>query len=121
MSDRRALRLGKFQGQDLDLKMKRPDMSKPFSERTEDEQKQVRLWHATVAYARHIVRQSKVDARVKASRAAKKGILTKTPCACGSTATEGHHEDYSKPLEVVWMCRQCHCALHAERKRAASR
>ena len=25
---------------------------------------------------------------------------------------EAHHEDYKKPLKVVWMCRQCHVAYH---------
>ena len=25
---------------------------------------------------------------------------------------EGHHPSYDHPLEVVWMCRQCHRDLH---------
>ncbi len=28
---------------------------------------------------------------------------------------EAHHEDYSRPLEVIWICRQCHIKLHRKK------
>lgn len=46
---------------------------------------------------------------------------------CGCTCTpHGHHDDYSKPLEVRWLCRPCHLNLHyklrlAQRKQLISR
>ena len=35
-------------------------------------------------------------------RALKRGTLIKVPCHCGAIKVESHHEDYSKPLEVIW-------------------
>lgn len=48
--------------------------------------------------------------------ARKCGRITPSPCeVCGSTRRiEGHHEDYSKPLEVRWLCKAHHLQLHAK-------
>lgn len=35
------------------------------------------------------------------------------PCQiCNTPHAEAHHSDYSKPLEVVWLCRSHHAAWH---------
>lgn len=41
--------------------------------------------------------------------------LKKEPCAmCGAAKhVHGHHKDYSKPLEVTWLCAKCHHRIHA--------
>ena len=56
----------------------------------------------------------KKKARDAATYAVKTGRLIKEPCPCGELKVEGHHEDYSKPLEVDWLCTKCHRKL--ERK-----
>jgi len=56
---------------------------------------------------------NRVSARAAVSFAVKKGRLERTPCVvCGETRVDGHHIDYSKPLEVVWLCRQHHVEAH---------
>ena len=38
---------------------------------------------------------------------------------CDSTQPiKGHHDDYSKPLEVMWLCSICHAKRHKELKSA---
>ena len=58
-------------------------------------------------------------AREKVRRAIRSGKLVKLPCEnCGEQKSTGHHEDYSKPLDVIWLCRPCHDAEHAKEKAA---
>ncbi len=42
------------------------------------------------------------------------GELTRHPCeVCGSTERMcAHHDDYSKPLDVRWLCERHHRRLH---------
>jgi hypothetical protein len=43
----------------------------------------------------------------------KRGLIEKQKCnICGASESEAHHEDYSKPLVVIWLCREHHLELH---------
>lgn len=53
------------------------------------------------------------EARWQVRRAIRSGRLKRQPCQkCGGLKVEGHHTDYYKPLEVVWLCPSCHRAEH---------
>jgi len=57
----------------------------------------------------------KWDARSKLRYAVKTGKIKKpTHCeVCDEIKTlQGHHPDYSKPLEVKWLCTRCHADEH---------
>ena len=52
-------------------------------------------------------------ARAYANVYQRRGKLLPQPCyVCLSPKAEKHHSDYSKPLEVQWICRKCHLELH---------
>ena len=43
----------------------------------------------------------------------KRGKIIKTNCViCDSADVEAHHNDYAKPLDVIWFCRKCHLDHH---------
>ena len=59
----------------------------------------------------------KFKARAAVGRALRSGVLTRQPCVvCGTTEKiHAHHDDYSKQLEVVWMCGEHHRMYHESR------
>ena len=54
----------------------------------------------------------KERARQTARNARRDGKLIPEPCKCGCETVEMHHPDYTKPLEIMWLCRYCHLELH---------
>jgi len=53
-------------------------------------------------------------ANTEVSNAVRDGRLEKWPCmVCGDVKSVGHHPDYSRPLDVVWLCQIHHKEAHA--------
>jgi len=56
----------------------------------------------------------KSKARNAVARALRSGKIHRHPCCiCGAKA-EAHHEDYSKPLDVIWLCSRHHSEHHVK-------
>lgn len=53
-------------------------------------------------------------AHTAVSNALRDGKIKKQPCqVCAEEKVHAHHKDYSKPLDVIWLCARCHHRLHA--------
>lgn len=53
-----------------------------------------------------------------AGNAIRDGRLKRQPCfVCGDENSQAHHEDYSKPLDVIWYCTKHHAERHVEIRR----
>ncbi len=60
-----------------------------------------------------VPRSVKKKANSLVLQALKTGELKKLPCrVCGAPKTVAHHDDYAKPLAVMWLCRSHHMARH---------
>lgn len=52
-------------------------------------------------------------ARKKLNTLVQRGVVRRERCViCGNIKTHGHHEDYSKPIDVIWLCHKHHQMLH---------
>lgn len=69
--------------------------------------------------------EARYPERAKARRmvndALMSGRMSRRPCeVCGAAEAQAHHDDYSKPLEVRWLCRPHHDQHHTKERRAAA-
>lgn len=75
-----------------------------------------RTYSRSVVIRWRIANPDGYKAHSAANYALRNGALIK-PTKCESCLQEkrlhAHHEDYSKPLEVKWLCARCHHRLHA--------
>ena len=47
--------------------------------------------------------------------AKRNGSLVPQPCkSCGKEEAHAHHHDYNKPLDVEWLCAECHRQEHGD-------
>lgn len=63
------------------------------------------------------------SAKVLAAYGVRTGVIKKqTICSdCGEEKPlQKHHENYSKPYQVIWLCQQCHSRLHSAKKRGVA-
>jgi len=62
----------------------------------------------------HLLKYKAITAAGNAIR--DKKLVKKTHCErCGKkTRLHKHHEDYSRPLQIVWLCQPCHILRHKE-------
>lgn len=65
----------------------------------------------TAIYRAQFPERARANALV--NKATRNGKLLKQPCwVCGESAI-AHHPDYSRPLDVVWLCQIHHKETHA--------
>ena len=77
-------------------------------EQREKVRQQARRYQAT--------HSDEIRARGIVAQAVKRGLLVR-PSSCSLCGTDqrviqGHHDDYSKPLSVRWLCARCHKLHH---------
>jgi len=72
-----------------------------------------KLWQKAKERSERPDNKFKYHARQMVRNAIRCGMLTKQPCVkCGKIKVDAHHEDYTKPLDVIWLCRRHHAEIH---------
>lgn len=70
-------------------------------------------------------RSQKTIARLAVTEAVRIGVLSRpktcSRCPNDRWQIQAHHDDYSKPLDVTWLCPDCHADEHPELPRSLFR
>jgi len=73
-----------------------------------------KLVRESIRKSARCVNKEQYEAHKAVFTAVRNGTLTRpTMCdICGKHCKpDAHHEDYNKPLDVYWLCRECHAGL----------
>lgn len=89
---------------------KRSAWQREYDKREENKVKD-RAYQAAIR--RDASRSAIFAARFAVRRAKERGDLMQQPCCiCGAVPTDAHHDDYTLPLAVRWLCRKHHAQAH---------
>ena len=89
---------------------RRIDNLRRYRERTSTPAGRAREWERKKKY----LNSDKKACNTIVGNAIRGGKLVKEPCErCNSEdSVHAHHEDYTKPMEVIWLCPPCHGLRH---------
>ena len=59
-----------------------------------------------------LLNKEKIQAKWKSDEALKVGKIKRQPCELCGVRAEKHHDNYSEPLKVRWLCRRHHMQHH---------
>ena len=69
-------------------------------------------------YRKTAIGKIKNHAHQKVKTAIRSGKLIRMGCEiCGNMKSEAHHPDYSKPLNIIWLCSFHHKEWHKKNKK----
>lgn len=101
------------------VKLRRREWGRANPERAQAIRSRWEKRHPRQAAEAHRRYPEKYKARTDLNNALKLGKIVKpNHCEQCQQATKsrklhGHHEDYSRPLDVVWLCQACHTKRHS--------
>ena len=94
----------------IQFRIQYPESKKRWREKNKEKE-----WVTTKRYWAENPESRKAHSIV--SNAIRGNKLKKKKCiVCRNEKSEAHHDDYSKPLEILWFCRQCHMNYHRYKK-----
>lgn len=96
---------------------KKNKLTTRLRERERSKSEKCRTYHAKYHFQRRNDEQfrQRYLARSAINNAIKRGRIKRGACeVCGRINANAHHEDYSKPLEVRWLCGDHHIERHVQ-------
>ena len=93
----------------LDVKTNYALRREQYSQYEHKRNKKRRKYMQSLQKKRRKLHPEKQKAHNLVSNSIRDGKLIRLPCMyCNNPKSQAHHEDYSKPLEIEWLCFKCH-------------